>query len=234
MRDKGISQDAIEKLQPVFELSGSFEEKISQMKTLLSNNEIGLEGIAELEFIKNKLAPLQMKSTHLDLDITLARGLNYYTGCIFEVAAPDGVNMGSISGGGRYDDLTGIFGMKDMSGVGISFGLDRIYLVLEELDLFPDTVKAGVQALFINFGETEASYCMEWVFRFRESGIKTELFPEAGKMKKQMTYADKNEIPFVILAGEDEIKAGKLTLKHMKTGNQETLFPEDLIKKLKS
>jgi histidyl-tRNA synthetase len=204
------------------------------MKTLLSNNEIGLEGIAELEFIKNKLAPLQMKSTHLDLDITLARGLNYYTGCIFEVAAPDGVNMGSISGGGRYDDLTGIFGMKDMSGVGISFGLDRIYLVLEELDLFPDTVKAGVQALFINFGETEASYCMEWVFRFRESGIKTELFPEAGKMKKQMTYADKNEIPFVILAGEDEIKAGKLTLKHMKTGNQETLFPEDLIKKLKS
>jgi histidyl-tRNA synthetase len=233
MLDKGISQDAIEKLQPVFELSGSFEEKIAQMKTLLSNNDIGLEGIAELEFIKNKLAPLHVKSTHLDLDITLARGLNYYTGCIFEVAAPEGVNMGSISGGGRYDDLTGIFGMKDMSGVGISFGLDRIYLVMEELGLFPDTVKAGVQVLFINFGEKEASYCMDWVFRFRESGIKTELFPEAGKMKKQMMYADKNAIPFVILAGEDEIKAGKLTLKHMGTGEQESLSPENLLQKLK-
>ncbi|WP_194850416.1 histidine--tRNA ligase [Nonlabens antarcticus] len=231
MLDKGIDPQAIEKLQPVFELSGSFEEKITQMKSLLSESTIGLEGIAELEFIKNKLTTLKMKTAHLDLDITLARGLNYYTGCIFEVSAPQGVNIGSISGGGRYDDLTGIFGMKDMSGVGISFGLDRIYLVLEELHLFPETVKAGVQALFINFGEAEANYCMEWMFRFRESGIKTELFPDAGKMKKQMTYADKNEIPFVILAGEDEIKAGKLTLKHMKTGEQETLSPEDLLKR---
>ncbi|BAO56475.1 histidine--tRNA ligase [Nonlabens marinus] len=232
MLEKGIEAAAIEKLQPVFELSGDFEQKVAQMKKLLSQSEIGLQGITELETIKEKLAPLEMKMTHLDLDITLARGLNYYTGCIFEVAAPDGVSMGSISGGGRYDDLTGIFGMKDMSGVGISFGLDRIYLVLEELGLFPDSVKAGVQALFINFGETEASYCMEWMFRFRESGIKTELYPEPGKMKKQMTYADKNSIPYVILAGENEIKTGKLTLKHMKTGLQESLSPEDLLAKI--
>jgi len=234
MQEKGIDQDAIEKLQPVFELDGAFEEKITQMKALLSESKIGLEGIAELEFIKEKLANLDLKTTLLDLDITLARGLNYYTGCIFEVAAPDGVAMGSISGGGRYDDLTGIFGMPDMSGVGISFGLDRIYLVLEELGLFPENVKAGVQVLFINFGEVEASYCMEWMFRFRESGIKTELYPEAGKMKKQMTYADKNAIPYVILAGENEIKAGKLTLKEMKTGLQEILSPEDLLAKLKT
>ncbi len=233
MLEKDIDASAIEKLRPVFELSGDFEQKVAQMRDLLSESEIGLQGITELEMIKEKLAPLEMKTTHLDLDITLARGLNYYTGCIFEVAAPQGVSMGSISGGGRYDDLTGIFGMKDMSGVGISFGLDRIYLVLEELGLFPDSVKAGVQALFINFGEAESTYCMEWMFRFRESGIKTELYPESGKMKKQMTYADKNSIPYVILAGENEIKAGKLTLKHMKTGLQETLPPEDLLAKLK-
>lgn len=234
MLEKGIAASAIEKLQPVFELSGDFDMKVSLMRTLLSETEIGLKGIAELEFIKQQLAHLELKTTHLDLDITLARGLNYYTGCIFEVVAPEGVAMGSISGGGRYDDLTGIFGMKDMSGVGISFGLDRIYLVLEELNLFPETVKAGVQALFINFGESEASYCMKWMFRFRESGIKTELYPESGKMKKQMTYADKNDIPYVILAGENEIKASQLTLKHMKSGHQEILSPDDLITKLKS
>ncbi|KQC33723.1 histidyl-tRNA synthase [Nonlabens sp. YIK11] len=233
MLDKGIDPQAIEKLQPVFELDGSFEEKIGQMKNLLASSNIGLQGIAELEFIKENLVGLELKTTHLDLDITLARGLNYYTGCIFEVAAPAGVAMGSISGGGRYDDLTGIFGMKDMSGVGISFGLDRIYLVLEELNLFPETVKAGVQVLFINFGEVEASYCMKLMFRFRESGIKTELYPDSGKMKKQMTYADKNDIPFVILAGEDEIKSGKLTLKNMKTGEQNQLTADELIQRFK-
>lgn len=233
MLDKGIEQAAIEKLQPVFQLAGSFEEKISQMKSLLTSSTVGLQGIKELEFIKENLTGLELKTTHLDLDITLARGLNYYTGCIFEVAAPDGVSMGSISGGGRYDDLTGIFGMQDMSGVGISFGLDRIYLVLEELNLFPTTVKAGVHALFINFGDVEARYCLKLMFRFRESGIKTELFPDSGKMKKQMTYADKNDIPFVILAGEDEIKSGQLTLKNMKSGEQNKLTVDQLIERLK-
>lgn len=232
MLDKGIDSSAIEKLDPVFSLKGSFEEKITTMKSLLASSEIGLQGITELEFIKENLTGLELKTTNLDLDITLARGLNYYTGCIFEVAAPDGVNMGSISGGGRYDDLTGIFGMKDMSGVGISFGLDRIYLVLEELDLFPTTVKAGVQVLFINFGPVEASYCLKLMFRLRASGIKTELYPDSGKMKKQMTYADKNDIPYVILAGEDEIESGKLTLKNMKTGDQDQLTVDQLIKKL--
>lgn len=232
MLDKGIDSSAIEKLDPVFSLKGSFEKKITTMKSLLASSEIGLQGITELEFIKENLTGLELKTTNLDLDITLARGLNYYTGCIFEVAAPDGVNMGSISGGGRYDDLTGIFGMKDMSGVGISFGLDRIYLVLEELDLFPTTVKAGVQVLFINFGPVEASYCLKLMFRLRASGIKTELYPDSGKMKKQMTYADKNDIPYVILAGEDEIESGKLTLKNMKTGDQDQLTIDQLIKKL--
>ncbi|WP_090756410.1 histidine--tRNA ligase [Nonlabens sp. Hel1_33_55] len=233
MLDKGIDHQAIEKLQPVFSLEGTFEEKIIQMKNLLFSSDIGMQGIKELEFIKENLTGLELKTTHLDLDITLARGLNYYTGCIFEVAAPDGVNMGSISGGGRYDDLTGIFGMQDMSGVGISFGLDRIYLVMEELGLFPDTVKVGVQVLFINFGEVEASYCLKLMFRFRESEIKTELYPDSGKMKKQMTYADKNDIPFVILAGEDEIESGKLTLKNMKTGEQNQLTADELINKFK-
>lgn len=232
MLDKGIDSSAIEKLDPVFSLKGSFEEKITTMKSLLASSEIGLQGITELEFIKENLTGLELKTTNLDLDITLARGLNYYTGCIFEVAAPDGVNMGSISGGGRYDDLTGIFGMKDMSGVGISFGLDRIYLVLEELDLFPTTVKAGVQVLFINFGPVEASYCLKLMFRLRASGIKTELYPDSGKMKKQMTYADKNDIPYVILAGEDEIESGKLTLKNMKTGDQDQLTVDQLIERL--
>jgi histidyl-tRNA synthetase len=158
--------------------------------------------------------------------------LNYYTGCIFEVAAPEGVAMGSVGGGGRYDDLTGIFGLKDVSGVGISFGLDRIYLVLEQLDLFPDSVRAGVEVLFINFGMKEAQYCSLWLSRFRESGIKTELYPDAAKMKKQMSYADRNAIPYVILAGEDEITTGKLNLKNMASGEQSLLTPEEIISKL--
>ncbi len=232
MRDKDIDPTAIEKLEPVFNLTGSFDEKIEQMKSLLAQSTIGLEGIEELSFIKKSLQNLSLKSTHLDLDITLARGLNYYTGCIFEVAPPAGVKMGSISAGGRYDDLTGIFGMSNMSGVGISFGLDRIYLVLEELDLFPTTVNTGAQVLFINFGEDEAQYCMKVMFRFRESGINTELYPDAAKMKKQMTYADKNAIPFVVLAGENEIKSGKLTLKNMRTGEQQQLTVDQLLQQL--
>ncbi len=226
---RGISTQALEKLAPVFSLSGTFDEKIEQMKALLHDTSIGLEGIQELEFIKEHLANVPLKNTNLDLDITLARGLNYYTGCIFEVAPPEGISMGSISGGGRYDNLTGIFGLSDVSGVGISFGLDRIYLVLEELQLFPDSVDAGVQVLLINFGAVEARYCMELMFRFRESGIKTELYPDPAKIKKQMTYADKNNIPYVILAGENEIATGKLTLKNMRSGTQQSLTVDELL-----
>jgi histidyl-tRNA synthetase len=229
---KGIDQQAIHLLDPVFSLSGSYAEKISSMKELLKKSEIGLKGIEELEFINTSMAQMPLKSAVLDLDITLARGLNYYTGCIFEVAAPEGVAMGSVGGGGRYDDLTGIFGLKDVSGVGISFGLDRIYLVLEELNLFPDSVRAGVEVLFINFGKTEAQYCAGWLSRFRESGIKTELYPDAVKMKKQMSYADRNSIPYVILAGEDEVATGKLNLKNMSSGEQNLLTPEEIVLKL--
>lgn len=232
MLSKGIDQQAIDILDPVFSLSGSYAEKIASMKELLHNSEIGLKGIEELEFINTSITQMPLKSAVLDLDITLARGLNYYTGCIFEVAAPEGVAMGSVGGGGRYDDLTGIFGLKDVSGVGISFGLDRIYLVMEQLGLFPDSVRAGVEVLFINFGMKEAQYCSLWLSRFRESGIKSELYPDAAKMKKQMSYADRNVIPYVILAGEDEITIGKLNLKNMASGEQSLLTPEEIISKL--
>lgn len=233
MQEKGIAAQAIEKLAPVFTLTGNYANKLATMKTLLANTEVGKQGIEELEFIHEQMTRLPLTSATLDLDITLARGLNYYTGCIFEVAAPQGVNMGSIGGGGRYDDLTSIFGLKDVSGVGISFGLDRIYLVLEELKLFPDSVRAGVDVLFINFGMQEAQYCMSEVFRFRESGIKTELYPDAAKMKKQMAYADRNEIPYVVLVGEDEMKSGLFTLKNMVTGAQEKLDAISIINKIK-
>ncbi len=223
MLDKGITASAIELLDPVFSLDGDFTSKLEVMKTLLKDSAIGLKGIEELTTISNWIKKNGLKTAVLDLDITLARGLNYYTGCIFEVAAPDGVQMGSIGGGGRYDDLTGIFGLKDVSGVGISFGLDRIYLVIEELNLFPDSVRAGVDVLFINFGEVESEYAMDAVFRFRESGIKAELYPDNSKMNKQMKYADKNAIPYVILAGENEIKSGQLTLKNMKEGTQKEM-----------
>ncbi|AGC78062.1 histidine--tRNA ligase [Nonlabens dokdonensis] len=233
MRSKGIDQEAIDVLDPVFSLSGSYADKIASMKDLLKESQIGLQGIEELEFINSFIDDTALKSAVLDLDITLARGLNYYTGCIFEVAAPDGVEMGSIGGGGRYDDLTGIFGLKNVSGVGISFGLDRIYLVIEQLGLFPDSVRAGVEVLFINFGVTEARYCAGLLSRFRESGIKTELYPDSAKMKKQMSYADRNEIPYVILAGEDEIASGKLNLKNMRTGEQSLLTVQEVIERLR-
>jgi histidyl-tRNA synthetase len=232
MLGKGINAAALDKLSPVFTLQGDYAQKLAVMKYLLKDSAIGMQGIDELSFILDQMQALMLSSTKLDLDITLARGLNYYTGCIFEVAAPAGVNMGSVGGGGRYDDLTSIFGLKEMSGVGISFGLDRIYLVMEELALFPDTVRAGVDVLFLNFGMREAQVALGEVFRFRESGIKTELYPDQAKMKKQMTYADRNDIPFVVLLGEDEIKSGMLTLKVMKTGMQETLDAAVIISRL--
>ncbi|WP_179006427.1 histidine--tRNA ligase [Winogradskyella forsetii] len=220
MRSKGISEEGISKLQPLFTLKGGFGEQIESLKSILSSSEIGLKGIEELEFINTAISNLKLKTATLQLDVTLARGLNYYTGAIFEVSAPEGVNMGSIGGGGRYDDLTGIFGLKDMSGVGISFGLDRIYLVLEELDLFPATIAESTKVIFINFGENEAMACLQAVTKLRQAGVKAELYPDAAKMKKQMNYANRRNIPFVVLVGEEELKSGVFALKNMASGEQ--------------
>jgi len=223
MREKGISEEAIKKIQPIFNLNGSFSEKIDGLRSILQASETGQRGIEELQFIQNAIQEMPLKVANLDLDVTLARGLNYYTGAIFEVAAPEKVKMGSIGGGGRYDDLTGIFGLKEMSGMGISFGLDRIYLVLEELGLFPETVTQNTKVLFINFGEKEALYAMKSVRELRESNIIAELYPDSAKMGKQMKYADKRDIPYVVLAGEEEMTNQKYTLKHMKSGDQSSL-----------
>mgnify|MGYP003115197585 CR=1 FL=1 len=233
MLEKGISMEALENIQPIFSLKGNFGEKVKVLKQILSNSEIGLKGIEELEFIQNVISEMPLKSAVLDLDVTLARGLNYYTGAIFEVAPPSNVQMGSIGGGGRYDDLTGIFGLKDMSGVGISFGLDRIYIVLEELDLFPDTVTANTKVLFINFGDKEALYGLKAVQKLRDSGIAAELYPDSAKMKKQMNYANKREIPFVVLAGEEEMNNKVYGFKDMVSGDQEKISLEAMIEKLK-
>ena len=232
MLSKGISEEAIAKIKPIFDLKGDFAEKIEALKAILSTSEVGLKGIEELEFIQNAILEMPLKTANLDLDVTLARGLNYYTGAIFEVAAPDEVKMGSIGGGGRYDDLTGIFGLKNMSGVGISFGLDRIYLVLEELNLFPEAVADDVKVLFVNFGEKEALYAFKGVNAIRAEGVNAEVFPDAAKMKKQMNYANKRNIPFVILAGDEEMKAGEYTLKNMKTGEQDRLTLKELVAKI--
>lgn len=234
MREKGISEDALQKIQPIFNLRGSFAEKIQGLSSILEGSETGQKGIEELEFIQNAIQEMPLKTAKLDLDVTLARGLNYYTGAIFEVAAPEKVKMGSIGGGGRYDDLTGIFGLKDMSGIGISFGLDRIYLVLEELGLFPATVTENTKVLFINFGEKEALYAMKAVQKLRRENITAELYPDSAKMGKQMKYADKREIPFVVLAGEEEMNNQKFTLKHMKSGEQSSLDFDGLKNKLSS
>ena len=232
MHEKGISSEAIQKIQKVFDLKGAFSEKIKVLKDILETSEIGKKGIEELEFINSAITDLKLDTSNLDLDVTLARGLNYYTGAIFEVSAPEGVAMGSIGGGGRYDDLTGIFGMSGVSGVGISFGLDRIYLVLEELDLFPQTVARNIQALFINFGNKESLYCLKAIKQIREAGIAAELYPEEAKMKKQMNHANKREIPFVVLAGGEEIENGRFTLKNMKSGEQASVSFNELLDQL--
>ncbi|MFT5248957.1 MAG: histidyl-tRNA synthetase [bacterium] len=229
MLSKGISPEALDKLNPLFSLAGTASEKLSELKNMLSSSETGLKGIEELEFITKAFDTLSLKSATLEIDITLARGLNYYTGAIFEVSPPEGVKMGSIGGGGRYDDLTGIFGLKDISGVGISFGLDRIYLVIEELNLFPETVLANSKLLFINFGDKESLYAMQAISKLRENGIASELYPDQAKMGKQMGYADKREIPFVILAGDKEMDSQTFTLKNMKTGDQSTISLDKLV-----
>lgn len=233
MNAKGISDSAIEKISPLLNLSGSADDKLKVLNQLLSDSEIGKQGIEEVQFIFDNIEILGLSSASLEIDVTLARGLNYYTGAIFEVAAPEGVQMGSIGGGGRYDDLTGIFGLKDMSGVGISFGLDRIYLVMEELGLFPETVLKSTQLLFVNFGEKESLYAMKAVTALREEGYAAEMYPDTAKMGKQMSYADKRNIPYVILAGASEMEAGTYTLKDMKTGEQISLDIDQLVKRLR-
>lgn len=226
LKEAGIDEAAIEKLQPIISLSGSNEEKLDVINEVLGDSEIGLKGVEESRFILNTLKASGL-SNEIQLDLTLARGLNYYTGAIFEVKALD-VQIGSITGGGRYDNLTGIFGMPGLSGVGISFGADRIFDVLNTLELYPKETVCGTQLLFINFGEKETAYCLPIVNKMRHIGIRTEIFPDAAKMKKQMSYANYKQIPFVALAGENEMNAGKVTLKNMATGEQQLLTPDEL------
>lgn len=220
MMEKGISTDAIQKVQPLFQFDGDISQKLTQLEALLATSGEGLKGVEELRFICKHIQALGLKDSRLDLDVTLARGLNYYTGAIFEVAPPHGVSMGSIGGGGRYDDLTGIFGLKNVSGVGISFGLDRIYLVLEELGLFPETVNATSKALFVNYGETETAYAMKAVTALRDQGINVELYPDSAKIGKQFSYAEKRGIRYAIIAGEREMEAGQFGLKDLTCGDQ--------------
>lgn len=231
LRDKGLSEEAISKLQPILHLEGSNEEKLNRLQTILQNSETGVKGIAELrqvfEYIKVLAIEIEIK-----LDLTLARGLSYYTGAIFEVKALD-AEMGSITGGGRYDDLTGIFGLKNVSGVGISFGADRIFDVMTQLQLFPEDANTTTRILFVNFGSAEEHFCLPLLQKLRSEGINAEIYPEAAKMKKQMTYADKKNIPFVALVGENEIKEGIVSLKNMVTGQQINVKTEHLAAQLK-
>lgn len=227
LASKGIPQEAIDKLQPIILLSGSNEEKIATLKNVLAASETGLKGVEESEFILKTIAGLGIQS-EVELDLTLARGLNYYTGAIFEVKALD-VQIGSISGGGRYDNLTGVFGMEGMSGVGISFGADRIYDVLNQLNLYPKEAVNGTQLLFVNFGEAEAAYVLPVLAQVRAAGIRAEIYPDAAKMKKQMSYANAKMVPFVAIVGENEMKEGKVMLKNMTSGEQALVTPDELV-----
>jgi histidyl-tRNA synthetase len=227
LREDGLSEEQISKLQPIISLSGTNEEKLKTIAQVLASSETGVKGVEETRYILNHLDAVGLQN-EIQLDLTLARGLNYYTGAIFEVKALD-VEMGSITGGGRYDNLTGIFGLPGLSGVGISFGADRIYDVLNTLDLYPKDSMNATQILFINFGEKETAYCLPIIKKVRVQGISAEIFPDAAKMKKQMAYANAKHIPFVALAGENEINEGKITLKNMETGEQQMVTPEELI-----
>jgi histidyl-tRNA synthetase len=229
--ERGLSQDAIDKLQPILLLEGDNRQKLSSLKVILATSITGMLGIVEIEKVLN-VAEASGLSVDLELDLTLARGLNYYTGAIIEVKAVD-AQMGSICGGGRYDDLTGVFGLPDVSGVGVSFGAERIYDVLTELDLFPADTLAGTQVLLVNFGDGESIYCLKIINTIRKAGISAELYPDTTKMKKQLSYADDKKIPFVILMGDEEMRTGLLTLKKMETGEQFKLSIEDCIEKIK-
>ena len=231
LREDGLSEEQIAKLQPIISLEGTNDEKLNTIAEVLASSETGLKGVEESRYILDTLKKTGLKN-EIQLDLTLARGLNYYTGAIFEVKALD-VQIGSITGGGRYDNLTGIFGMPGISGVGISFGVDRIFDVLNALDAYPKNAVVGTQLLFINFGEQETAYCLPAVAKAREAGIRTEIYPDSAKMKKQMSYANAKQIPFVALAGENEMAEGKLTLKNMMTGEQQLVAVEELIEKCK-
>ncbi len=230
LREDGLTEEQITKLQPIISLSGTNDEKLQTIAEVLKDSETGMKGVEETQYILDVLKSVGLKN-EIQLDLTLARGLNYYTGAIFEVKALD-VEMGSITGGGRYDNLTGIFGMPGLSGVGISFGADRIYDVLNTLDLYPKDSMTATQVLFINFGEKETAYCLSIINKVRAKGIRAEIYPDTAKMKKQMSYANAKQIPFVALAGENEMKEGKITLKNMESGEQLLVTPEELIAKL--
>ena len=231
LRAAGLSEEAVEKLQPILNLSGTNTEKLEVMRSVLAESEIGLKGIEEVAFVMNLLEGASLNNV-LELDLTLARGLNYYTGCIFEVKALD-VEIGSITGGGRYDNLTGIFGLPGLSGVGISFGADRIYDVLTRLDLYPAATQSGARLLFLNFGEQESAHCLRLAVATRRAGIATEVYPDAVKMKKQMSYANTLPVPFVALVGASEMEAQRISLKDMTTGEQTSLTLEEVIEKVK-
>ena len=225
LREDGLSDEQIEKLQPIIQLSGSNEEKLQVMREALKDSENGQKGLDEVSFVLGKLTDL---NSEIELDLTLARGLNYYTGCIFEVKALD-VQIGSITGGGRYDNLTGIFGMPGLSGVGISFGADRIFDVLNQLDLYPESVVSATKVLFVNFGEAETNYSLPILSKLRKAGIPCEIYPDSVKMKKQMQYANQKTIPYVVIVGENEMAEGKITLKDMTSGEQNMLSPDELV-----
>ena len=229
--ENGIPADAVEKLQPIINLSGTNKEKLATMREVLKDSEIGQKGVEESEFILDKLEALGLKN-EIELDLTLARGLNYYTGAIFEVKALD-VQIGSITGGGRYDNLTGIFGMPGLSGVGISFGADRIFDVLNQLDLYPKEAVNATQLLFVNFGQAEVDFCLPILAKVRAAGISAEIYPDSAKMKKQMSYANAKQIPFVAIVGESEMAEGKVNLKNMTTGEQSMLSPDELVEAIR-
>ena len=231
MLSKGISENAIEKVKPLFEFKGKNTEKLDKLNNLLASSEEGLKGIEELRFVVDNIDKIGLQTSELEIDITLARGLNYYTGAIYEVKANE-VQMGSVGGGGRYDDLTGIFGLKNMSGIGISFGLDRIYLVMDELNLFQEIELPRPKVMFANFGEKEALYSLKAVAELRKNNIKSELYPDKAKLKKQMAYADKLQIEYVVLVGENEISSNNYTLKNMSSGKQTSCNLAELIRLL--
>jgi histidyl-tRNA synthetase len=230
--ERGFSQDSVDRIRGLFGLSGSNSDRLNRLSELLASSEAGMKGIEELRFVLDRIESLGLKLCDVELDITLARGLNYYTGAIFEVKAHN-VQMGSICGGGRYDDLTGVFGLKGVSGVGISFGADRIYDVMTELSVFPEEAMQSTRVLFANFGAAEEVHCMRLLQAVRNAGINAEIYPESAKMKKQFKYADDKKIPFVAVVGEEEMKSGRVSLKHMQSGDQTLVTPEELIEKLR-
>ena len=232
MLKKGISEEGISKLQPLFNLSGTIDEQLQSLKGILNTSVEGVKGVEEIEFITSSVASIGLRTASLQMDVTLARGLNYYTGAIFEVSAPDSVQIGSIGGGGRYDDLTAIFGLDDVSGVGISFGLDRIYLVLNELNLFPPNNKESTKVLFINFGIEESLYCLKAITHLRSKSIVTELYPDPVKLKKQMVYCNKRKISYLVMVGSSEMAQNKYLLKDMSSGVQQLLSLDQLTEKI--